>query len=45
MNVECPKCMYSWEYKGKLLRGTCPNCGAKCFTNKDNKEEKEKKET
>jgi len=34
MILKCGKCEYSWKYKGKLKRATCPNCGAKCFTMK-----------
>ena len=34
MNIKCNKCGYSWEYKGKLLRATCPSCGFKCLTEK-----------
>lgn len=26
MRVKCPRCGYEWEYKGKLISATCPNC-------------------
>ncbi len=26
MRLTCNKCGYDWEYKGKLLRPTCPSC-------------------
>jgi len=27
VKTKCPKCEYTWDYKGKLARRTCPNCG------------------
>lgn len=27
--TKCKKCGYEWNYKGKLLQVTCPNCGYK----------------
>jgi Zn finger protein HypA/HybF involved in hydrogenase expression len=30
--VKCEKCGYTWTYKGKLRRTTCPNCGNKTRT-------------
>ena len=24
--VTCPRCGYSWEYRGKRYTATCPNC-------------------
>ena len=27
VKTKCKRCDYTWEYKGKLLRRTCPNCG------------------
>ena len=29
MNLICPKCNYSWNYKGNHWRATCPNCKEK----------------
>lgn len=26
MQLSCNKCGYDWEYKGKLMRPTCPSC-------------------
>jgi len=26
ITLKCPKCNYEWDYKGKLLAVTCPNC-------------------
>ena len=26
MKIQCPKCHYEWDYKGKLKWVTCPNC-------------------
>lgn len=26
MKLKCPKCNYEWEYRGKRLTVTCPNC-------------------
>ena len=34
MIVKCHVCEYSWNFKGKLIRATCPNCGAKCSIEK-----------
>lgn len=28
---KCPRCKYSWNYKGKLQKATCPNCSHKFF--------------
>ena len=25
--TECKKCGYVWNYNGRLMRRTCPNCG------------------
>ena len=25
-NTKCKKCGYEWQYKGKLMKRTCPNC-------------------
>lgn len=25
--IKCHNCTYVWDYKGKRLRATCPNCG------------------
>jgi predicted RNA-binding Zn-ribbon protein involved in translation (DUF1610 family) len=30
--IKCENCGYSWNYKGKLRRTTCPNCGNKTRT-------------
>jgi ribosomal protein S27E len=30
--ITCENCGYSWKYKGKLRRTTCPNCGNKTRT-------------
>lgn len=30
--IKCENCGYEWEYKGKLKRTTCPNCGNKTPT-------------
>jgi protein-arginine kinase activator protein McsA len=30
--IKCEKCGYTWKYKGKLKRTTCPNCGNKTST-------------
>jgi len=28
MKEKCPRCGYTWNFKGKLrYRRTCPNCG------------------
>ena len=27
MQVTCPRCGYTWNYKGKRVRPVCPNCG------------------
>jgi len=27
--VQCPKCKYTWTYKGNMLYVTCPNCHRK----------------
>jgi transposase-like protein len=27
VNTKCKKCDYTWNYNGKLMRRTCPNCG------------------
>ncbi len=29
MIIRCHKCKYKWDYKGKLKKVTCPNCGVK----------------
>jgi len=39
-NMLCGKCGYTWQYQGELERATCPNCGTK---NKTRKEEGEQK--
>ena len=26
MKIVCNKCQYEWDYKGKLMNATCPNC-------------------
>jgi len=26
MKVKCPRCGYVWNYRGKLMSATCPNC-------------------
>jgi len=26
IRVKCPNCGYEWNYKGKLMYATCPNC-------------------
>lgn len=28
-DVKCKKCGYSWKTKSKLLKVSCPSCGAK----------------
>jgi predicted nucleic acid-binding Zn-ribbon protein len=30
--IKCENCGYTWKYKGKLRRTTCPNCGNKTRT-------------
>jgi DNA-directed RNA polymerase subunit RPC12/RpoP len=30
--IKCENCGYTWNYKGKLRRTTCPNCGNKIRT-------------
>lgn len=25
--TKCKRCAYVWNYNGKLMRRTCPNCG------------------
>jgi predicted nucleic acid-binding Zn-ribbon protein len=30
--IKCEKCGYTWAYKGKMRRTTCPNCGNKTRT-------------
>ena len=30
--IKCENCGYTWKYKGKLKRTTCPNCGNKTRT-------------
>jgi len=34
MIVKCHKYGYIWNFKGRLMRATCPNCGDKCSINK-----------
>jgi len=29
MKAICDKCGYKWEYKGDLIKATCPSCGNK----------------
>ena len=29
VRVRCPHCGYEWDYKGRRLWITCPNCGRK----------------
>ena len=36
MQVTCPRCGYTWNYKGKRTRPVCPNCG---YTFKLNKQQ------
>jgi Zn finger protein HypA/HybF involved in hydrogenase expression len=31
-SIRCENCGYAWNYKGKLRRTTCPNCGNKTRT-------------
>jgi predicted nucleic acid-binding Zn-ribbon protein len=26
MRLRCPRCGHTWEYKGKAIYATCPNC-------------------
>lgn len=28
----CQRCKYVWEYGGKLMKPTCPSCGARVTT-------------
>jgi len=39
-NMLCGKCGYTWQYQGELERATCPNCGTKNKTRKDEGEQK-----
>lgn len=29
IEAECHRCEYEWEYTGKMVKATCPSCGAK----------------
>jgi len=39
MKLLCNKCGYNWDYKGKLMRPTCPSC--KSTVNVQTKSKKE----
>ena len=27
VKTKCKRCDYTWQYNGRLMRRTCPNCG------------------
>lgn len=41
IELVCQNCDYHWIYTGKLLRATCPSCGAKVPVEENKVEEEE----
>lgn len=42
MKIKCKKCFYEWETTSKLWMVSCPSCGTKNKTNKEDNKSKYK---